>query len=88
MVAPAPPETTIDKAKISSSKRKATFWFSSDSAGATFQCKLDKKPFTSCSSPKKYKKLKPGKHKFQVFAIDGQGQADPTPAVKKFKIKK
>ena len=83
-----PPETLIGKAKISQSKRKATFGFSSDSQGATFECKLDKKPFAPCISPKKYKKLKPGKHKFKVRATDPSGNVDPTPAVKKFKVKR
>ena len=56
--------------------------------GSTFLCKLDRKAFAKCKSPKTYKNLKPGKHKFQVKARDKQGELDPTPAVKKFKIKK
>ena len=40
----------------------------------------------SCKSPKKYKKLKPGKHVFKVRAIDKAGNVDPTPAKKKFKV--
>lgn len=34
------------------------------------------------------KKLKPGKHRFTVMAIDAAGNRDPSPAVFKFKTKK
>ena len=64
-----------------------TFEFSSNETGSTFLCKLDKGKFAKCKSPKTYKNLKPGKHKFEVKASDAQGEADPSPVVKKFKIK-
>jgi CSLREA domain-containing protein len=82
-----PPETTILKGpKAKSKKRMAKFRFSSDEAGSTFQCKLDRKPVKRCGSPKKYKGLKVGKHVFRVWATDAAGNKDPTPAKKKFKI--
>ena len=65
---------------------KAKFKFTSTEAGSTFQCKLDRKPFKPCRSPKKYKGLKPGKHVFKVRATDAAGNTDPSPAVKKFKV--
>jgi hypothetical protein len=64
-----------------------TFKFSSNQAGSTFLCKLDKRAFASCGSPTTYKDLRPGKHKFQVKARNRQGKLDPSPVVKKFKIK-
>ncbi len=82
----AAPSTSLKSTKIV--KHKVTFKFSSNEAGSTFLCKLDRKAFAKCKSPKTYKNLKPGKHKFQVKARDKQGELDPTPAVKKFKIKK
>jgi hypothetical protein len=82
-----PPDTTITKAKIKQAKRKTTVRFLSSEPGSTFRCKLDKKPLKICASPMTYKKLKLGKHKFQVRAIDAAGNTDSTPAVKKFKIK-
>jgi hypothetical protein len=81
-----PPNTKLKSAKVK--KRKATFRFSSNEAGSTFLCKLDKKKFAKCRSPRTYKNLKPGKHKFQVKARDKEGNVDPSPVVKKFKIKK
>ena len=83
----AAPETTITKTKINRAKRRAKFAFISSEPGSTFECKLDKEPLKTCASPITYKKLKPGKHRFQVAARDVAGNLDLTPAVKKFKIK-
>ena len=80
------PETTIDSKRIRRAARKATFTFSSNEPGSTFLCKLDKKPFRPCSSPKKIKRLRPGKHKLRIAARDAAGNLDVTPALKKFKI--
>ena len=62
------------------------FKFTATEVGSTFQCKMDRKPFKTCASPKKYKKLKPGKHVFKVRAIDRAGNVDPTPAKRKFTV--
>lgn len=84
-----PPRTKIVKGpKAKSHSRKAKFKFTSNEAGSTFKCKLDKKPVKSCKSPKTYKKLKPGKHVFKVWAVDAAGNKDPTPAKRKFKVLK
>jgi hypothetical protein len=81
-----PPETTITKKpKKKTTKRKAKFGFTSDEAGSTFECKIDKKSFKPCASPKKYK-VKPGRHRFQVRATDESGNTDPTPAKRKWKV--
>ena len=83
-----PPETRIDKGpKKKSAKRKAKFHFSADEPDVTFECRLDKQAARPCSSPFKVKKLKRGKHKLAVTATDAAGNADPTPAVHKFKVK-
>jgi hypothetical protein len=75
-----PPQTTITKQpKAKSSKRKAKVKFESNESGSSFMCKLDKKPFKACSSPFK-KKVGVGKHKFKVYAVDGAGNKDATPA--------
>ena len=79
------PKTSLKSTVIA--QDKVTFKFRSNEAGSTFLCKLDKKAFANCKSPKTYKGLKPGKHKFQVKARDGQGLLDPSPAIRKFEIK-
>jgi hypothetical protein len=82
----SPPETTIGKAKINRAGHTARFKFSSSEAGSTFLCKLDRKKFKACSSPKRYRHLSDGKHTFKVEAKDSSGNIDPSPAKKKFRI--
>ncbi len=55
-------------------------------AGATFQCKLDGKPFKPCRSPFTTKRLSLGRHVFKVRARDDSGELDPTPASCRFKV--
>ena len=83
-----PPRTRLRAAKINHAKRKATFRFASGEAGSKFFCKIDKKKYKPCTSPKTYKKLRPGKHVFRVKARDRAGNVDATPMVKRFKIKR
>jgi len=60
--------------------RKATFRFTA--AGASgFECKLDRTKFKPCKSPLTYRKLKPGKHTFQVRAL---ATGAPSSAISKF----
>ena len=83
-----PPATSRARARINQEKRKATFRFTAGEPGSTFACKLDKRKFRPCTSPKTYKKLAPGRHVFRVRARDRAGNRDATPAVKRFRIKK
>ena len=82
------PDTRIGKhPKKKTRKRKATIEFSSSEAASRFECSLDGKPFVLCQSPFR-KRVKPRRHGFQVRAIDQAGNADPTPALFKWKVKK
>ncbi len=75
--------------------RTASFHF-----GATersrFRCKLDRRVWTKCrlsdpyvlSMGKTYRRLKPGYHTFRVRAIDRAGNADRTPAVYRWRIRR
>jgi hypothetical protein len=70
------PDAQLDKRpKKRSKSRTATFKFSSDDPAATFRCAIDKKSLKSCSSPKKFRKLKERKHKFKLVATDAAGNA-------------
>jgi len=76
----APPETTIDSGPSGTvGSTTATFSFSSDETGSTFQCSLDDATFESCTSPKEYTGLSEGSHTFSVRATDPAGNTDPTP---------
>ncbi len=82
-----PPETTIIKgAPDRLAKHKVKFRFGSDDPEATFECKLDKKPYGACASPKKLKRLDDGRHRFRVRAVDPAGNVDPSAAKDKFKV--
>lgn len=83
-----PPETSITKGpKAKTKKKSATFEFSSTEPGSTFECQLDGKAFTPCTSPETVK-VKKGKHTFEVRATDAAGNADPTSASDSWKVKK
>jgi len=76
-----PPETTINSGPPSTTtSTSATFTFSSNEAGSTFQCALDGAAFAACTSPTTYNGLATGQHTFQVRATDAAGNTDPTPA--------
>ncbi|HEX6601922.1 MAG TPA: hypothetical protein VF030_04720 [Solirubrobacterales bacterium] len=85
-VAPARPETSISRKVIRPRQRTATFRFGSTEAGSRFRCRLDKRPFAGCRSPKAYKRLAPGSHVFRVAAINPTGKPDLSPAVVRFQI--
>jgi hypothetical protein len=84
----APPRTSLRRVQIDQAHQKATFRFASSEAGSTFLCKLDRKRFKRCTSPKTYKKIEPGRHVFRVKARDRAGNVDATPTVKWFKVRK
>jgi hypothetical protein len=93
--APAPPPPATDlvapKAKIKKGPGKkldqgiARFTFNSSEPGSTFQCKLDSRKPARCKSPKTYKGLKPGPHKFKLWATDLAGHRSK-PAKRGFSI--
>jgi hypothetical protein len=59
--------------------RRVTFRFIASEPGSTFRCKLDRRAWRPCSSPKTFK-VKLGKHRFAVRATDAAGNSDATPA--------
>ncbi|MGH3144831.1 MAG: Ig-like domain-containing protein, partial [Rubrobacter sp.] len=89
-----PPETTITSYDYPGSSGKvngtvnstsAEFRFTSNEAGATFECRLARQgetpgTFTACSSPKGYTGLTDGRYTFEVRARDGAGTVDASPA--------
>jgi hypothetical protein len=65
-------------------KRKVTFAFSSDVAGAHFRC-LYAEGWSHCRSPHTFRHLKPGRYKFKAQAVVN-GVKDLTPASWVFKV--
>ena len=83
------PDTTItDGPNGPTPTDSPSFTFSSDDPSAGFECSLDGLPFAldACSSPKSYSSLSEGTHTFEVRAVDGAGNADPTPSARVFEV--
>ena len=57
------------------------------SAARSFRCKLDRKPYRACTSPRAYS-LAPGRHTVRIFAIDAAGNADRTPALFNLRVRR
>jgi hypothetical protein len=91
--ASTPPETELTDTpkatiKLKRGKKKAavSFGFDSSADDATFECSIDGKTPTACTSPASFK-AKAGKHTFAV-ASSSKGLEDSSPATFSFKVKK
>lgn len=84
------PDTMLDKkprARIvtRSLRVRVKLAFHATESGVTFRCKLDRKAWRACTSPKVYR-VSAGRHVIRVRSVDAAGNADPTPAVRKFRV--
>ncbi len=87
-----PPRTSIahHPARVvvaRAARRRVVFGFASSEAGSHFRCRLDRRPPRPCASPRAYT-VGPGRHTVRVVAIDSAGNADPTPAVFRFRVRR
>jgi len=82
------PDTRIDRARVRGRKGEAIFTFSASEPVEMFGCRLDGGRTFRCSSPRTFKRLKPGRHRLTVTALDLARNEDPTPAERKFRIQK
>ena len=81
------PDTTITTGPSGTiNQHVSTFTFTSSEAGSTFQCRVDAGAFAACTTPFTTSSLANGTHTFEVRAIDGAGNVDPTPASRTFTI--
>ena len=77
---PLAPDTSITSTPIgTTAATTATFTFTADQPGATFECSLDSAAFGACTSPQAYSGLGVGSHTFAVRASTN-GLTDATPA--------
>ena len=75
------PETTItDGPEATTEGQIASFEFTSSEEGSTFECALNGSAFSVCGSPWQYSEADYGRNVFQVRAVDGAGNTDPSPA--------
>jgi hypothetical protein len=81
------PQTTIESGPTGTTNDPTpSFGFSSNEAGAGFQCRVDSAAFSSCASPFTTASLAEGPHSFEVRAIDAAQNVDPTPAQRSFSV--
>jgi PA14 domain len=83
-----PPDTVIDSGPGSGvADGNATFAFHATEEGSTFECQMDDAvPDSDCTSPKSYSGLAAGDHTFAVWATDGAGNIDASPATNTFTV--
>ncbi|MEX0973536.1 MAG: hypothetical protein WDZ46_09815 [Solirubrobacterales bacterium] len=66
---------------------RLSFRFKADKPGSTFRCRLDLSgPYKPCKSPHRLK-AKPGRHVFEVFAVDSLGNEEGSPAFRIFRVR-
>jgi hypothetical protein len=83
------PDTRITFAPASKTRaRRPVFRFtdSTGQEGTTFKCKVDRGKWAGCNPPVKLKRLKLGRHVFQVKAVNAIGTPEPTPVKRAFKV--
>jgi hypothetical protein len=82
-----PPQTTINSGPQGfATTSTATFAFSANEVGSTFECQLDGAAFAACTSPTSYAGLADGPHTFAVRATDTAVNTDPTSATRAWTI--
>ena len=68
-------------------RRRVAFRFTSNEPGSHFLCKLDTKPYRSCTSPRAYR-VGSGRHVVRIVAIDAAGNRDGSPALFRFRVRR
>lgn len=94
---PPPKDRTPPKTRIlhrptqplfaAAGRRKVAFAFSASERPVRFRCKLDRRPFRPCRSPRAYL-VGPGQHTFRVFAVDHAGNRDRSPSLVRFRVRR
>lgn len=83
------PRTRITFAPASKTRARRPIFRFTDSTGqdgTSFRCKLDRGRWHDCTSPVKLKRLKLGRHVFQVIAINAVGAPEPVSVKRPFKV--
>ncbi|HET6998249.1 MAG TPA: SBBP repeat-containing protein [Solirubrobacterales bacterium] len=77
--------------KTKGKRARVTFRFTASRPGASFECAVDDKRFSRCSSPLTIKvpaQEKTRRHRFRVRAVDAAGNPDSTPALARFRVRR
>ena len=82
-----PDQEAEEEGQVEEEAQGAKFAFTSTEAGSSFTCTIDGNDF-GCDSGDFAKKVKRGKHKFEVAATDPAGNTDDSPATYSWKLKR
>ena len=91
---PPPPDTIAPNTAITAHpprrtrSNKAKFAFAASERPAEFECRLDTRKWTGCTSSRTYRRLDLGSHTFRVRAIDAAGNADTSPAAWTWRVRR
>jgi hypothetical protein len=83
------PHTRITFAPAAKTRSRSPVFRFTDSTGqadTSFECKIDRKSWRTCSSPLRLKRLSRGKHTLAIEAKNGAGEVEPIPVKRKFKV--
>jgi hypothetical protein len=84
----SPPETGVRRLRKRRADRRRPRFELLASEPASFECAIDRRRFRPCRSPYRTPRLRRGRHLLQVRAVDLAGQLDPTPAKRRFKVRR
>jgi hypothetical protein len=87
---PTPPSPHKAGVKILALRKRGstlTVRFAGTGGAIRFQCRLDARKWTGCRSPKRYRHLKPGRHRLAVRAVGPAGTAALPPIRRRFVIR-
>ena len=90
---PEPPGTEIVRAdtgprEILTRKAPVKFRYRSDRRGTRFECRLDAGPWKACGRGRYRATVGPGRHRFSVRAVGADSLTDPTPASRRWRVKR
>lgn len=81
------PQTRIGKVAQRGKRMQAVARFAADEPVRKFICRLDGGAAFKCASPRVLARLSPGWHLLAVTAVNVAGVPDPTPALRRFRIR-
>ncbi len=67
--------------------RRVAFALGSNEAGSRFRCRIDRRPFRPCGSPRAFN-VRLGRHLFRAYAIDAASNRDRSPVVYRFAVRR
>jgi hypothetical protein len=83
--AAAPQTMIVAGPRRRTTRRRARFRWRASEPVERFECRLDRGRFDPCDPPQRLR-VRPGRHRFRVRAIDLTGNVDPTPARRTWRV--